>query len=353
MAGRVVVTGAQGFLGRYLVAGWLAAEPQVTVVGIGRSSRLDDHFTHDVGWGEFRVPAPLPPSLGRMLCNDRYQYFRLDMTDPSSLTQFLADIRPDIVVHLAASLRDDPPTQLVRANIGAVASLFESVSRVGLGPARIVLGSSGSVYGDIPGRVPPFREDAACAPIDSYSVTKSAGESLSRLLAEQCPGVSVLWARIFNLVGPGQHERHLCGWLGRQVAAIASGVQPPVVSVGPLYTTRDFIDVRDAATAIRLVATSGEPGTTYNVASGRETSGRQILDTLLGVANLTGRVLVERRPGRSVDMRRHYADVARLAALGFSAQYSLGDSLTHVLEYYREAVVQALAAQRAAVHNDT
>jgi GDP-4-dehydro-6-deoxy-D-mannose reductase len=349
---RVVITGAQGFIGRYLVTDWLVADPRAAVIGVGRSARLDGQFTHDVGWGEARLPAPLPTSLANVVRQDRYHYVTLDLADRASLTRLLADIQPDIVVHLASALRDDPPTELVRANIGTVASLLEAASEAHLRAARIVLGSSGSVYGHVPGRVPPLSEDAACAPIDPYSVTKRAAETLSKILADTY-GVPVLWARIFNPVGPGQDERHVCGWLGRQVAAIASGVQAPTVSVGSLDTTRDFIDVRDTATAIRVVATRGEPGTIYNVASGRETSGQQVLDMLLDLAGLTGRVLVERRPGRPNDTRRHYADVARLVALGYSPTFSLSDSLTHVLEYYRECVSRAVAVLFATAGRDS
>lgn len=349
---RVVITGAQGFIGRYLVADWLVSDPDAAVFGIGRSARLDAQFTHDIGWGESRVPAPLPASLANMIRQDRYQYVALDMVDTASLTRLLADIQPDIVVHLAAALRDDPPTKLVRANIGTVASLLEAASEANLRTARIVLGSSGSVYGHVPGRVLPLREDAPCAPIDPYSVTKRTAETLSKVLADTY-GVPALWARIFNPVGPGQDERHVCGWLGRQVAAIASGIRPPTVSVGPLDTTRDFIDVRDTATAIRVVATRGEPGTVYNIASGRETSGQQVLDMLLYLAGLTGRVLVERRPGRPADIHRHYADVARLVALGYSPTLSLSDSLAHVLEYYRNRVAQAVADRHAPVDRDS
>ncbi len=334
---KVLITGAQGFLGRYLVADWLAADPVVSIIGVGRSARLDNHFTHSVHWGEIRVPAPMPPTLVNGLRNSRYAYRTLDVTDTAALRQLVAEHRPDLVVHLAAALRDDPPSELVAANIGGVVSVLESLACLGASAPPVLFGSSGSIYGSVPDQHLPLSEDRVCAPIDPYSATKRAAEELGRILANQF-GVPALWARIFNPVGPGQDERHLCGWLGRQVAAIAGGARAPLISVGPLHTTRDFIDVRDTARALRLIATRGEPGLAYNVAAGRETSGRQILETLLRVAGLADRVTLEIRPGRSADIDRVYADRTRLDALGDRPCYAIEESLAAVLAYYADFV---------------
>jgi GDP-4-dehydro-6-deoxy-D-mannose reductase len=332
-ASHVVVTGAQGFVGRYVVGDWLRANPDVKVIGLGRSPQLDDHFTHRVHTGTSEVPAPLPPFLAEALRTERYRYVQLDVADAPAVARVLADVRPDIIIHLAGSLRDDPPAQLVRANIETVACLFEGVQRVGLDSVRIVFGSSGSVYGYIPGRHPPLAEDAACAPLDPYAATKYAAEILGQILARDLRG-AVLWARIFNPVGPGQDERHLCGWLGWQIAAIARRARPPILSVGPLSSTRDFIDVRDVAAGLRSIATKGEPGLAYNVASGRETSCRQVLEKLVHLAGLAESVSIEERPPRRADLPRHYADISRLVRLGFTPQYDLDRSLRHLLAYY-------------------
>jgi nucleoside-diphosphate-sugar epimerase len=72
-------------------------------------------------------------------------------------------------------------------------------------------------------------------------------------------GASVTVARGLNLLGPGLQDRHLAADLAGQVAAITLGRRPPVVTPGPLTTTRDFIDVRDAASGI--VAIGGSPST--------------------------------------------------------------------------------------------
>ncbi|MFZ4517061.1 MAG: iron-containing alcohol dehydrogenase [Microthrixaceae bacterium] len=332
---RVLVTGAQGFIGRYLVADWLAADDDVEIVGVGRSARVDDRFTHDVTWGADTVAAPLPPALAAVATDPRYQYAAVDLLDTPALTRLVEHTRPDVVVHLAAALRDEPPERLVRTNVGAVVSLLEAVVGAAVPAPRVVLGSSGSVYGAVAGRPLPLTEDMQCAPLDPYSVSKRAAEDMSRILAER-HDLDVAWARIFNPVGPGQDERHLCGWLGRQVAAIRAGLIEPEVAVGPLHTTRDYIDVRDTASALRVLATSHRTGV-VNVASGDETSGEDVLAALL--ARLGGReVRRQELAGRPSDMERHFADVAVLRGLGWTPAFPLADSLADVVAYYEDEV---------------
>jgi GDP-4-dehydro-6-deoxy-D-mannose reductase len=337
---RVLVTGSQGFIGRHVVATWLAEDPDAVVTGLGRSPRDDRCFTHRVTWQGRSHPAPVPADLRAALAGPRYRYVPIDLTDRPALTRLLAEVRPDVVVHLAAALRDEPPEQLVRVNVGAVVSLLESVVGAGIAPPRLVMGSSGSVYGVVPGRGLPLAEHMPCAPIDPYSASKRAAEDMARILADQ-HGLPAVWARIFNPVGPGQDERHLCGWLGQQVAAIDAGHTDPVISVGPLHTTRDYIDVRDTASALRTLALHGEPGAVYNVATGQETSGEQVLALLAEASGVQFATDERRLPARRVDMERHVADVGALRSLGWAPRTSLATSLAGVLAYYRDDVAPA------------
>ena len=343
---RVLVTGAQGFIGRATVLEWLRTDPTSVVWGLGRSSGNLERFTHEVTWRSRRWRAPLDPASRAALADERYRYFRADLADGARLSGLLRELKPDIIVHLAAALRDQPPTELVEVNVGGVASLLEAVVVSGIDSPRIVIGSSGSVYGVVVGRGLPLEETMPCAPIDPYSATKRASEDLSLIMADQ-HGLDLMVARIFNPVGPGQDERHLCGWLGRQIASIAAGHEPPEVAVGPLHTTRDYIDVRDTASALLRIAVDGASLATYNVATGIETGGDEVLDRLVTLAGVSLRVSKRPLSPRRADMDRHVADISRLSALGWAADRSLDDSLHDVLNYYRHEV-EALARPRRA-----
>src|SRR5262249_15782580 len=156
----------------------------------------------------------------------------------------------------------DDPRHLFATNVLGAMALIDAIAQAAPHVRIVVLGSTGGVYG-IPQAL-PIAESASCHPIDMYSASKLSSEHATRIVAERL-GVPVLWGRVFNLVGPGQDERHVCGKLAARAAAIACGVVEPVVEVGNLEATRDFIDVRDVVRAVALLVTAGQPGQAYNV----------------------------------------------------------------------------------------
>jgi 3-dehydroquinate synthetase/nucleoside-diphosphate-sugar epimerase len=330
MSRRLFVTGAQGFIGRYFVAHVLEALPDVLVLGVGRSPEHRDHFTHHITWRGM-VPAPLTAPLAAAARDPRYDYVPLDLNDRPRLSELLAQFRPDTVVHLAAALRDDPPEQLVSSNVGSLVALIEAIAGGDLPPPLLVLGSSGAVYGAA--AAVPIDEQTACSPLDPYAVSKVAAENMARVLMQRY-GLQAIYARIFNPLGPGQDERHVCGRICSQVAAIAASLADPVLELGTLTATRDFVDVRDVARALLCLMERAQAGGTYNVGSGVETSVQRILELTLARARLTDTVRLKVMPARPSDIPRLVGRTDRLAALGFTCRHDLADSLQETVEYY-------------------
>jgi GDP-4-dehydro-6-deoxy-D-mannose reductase len=310
---RYLITGAQGLVGRYLAAEILRAEDDCAVVGIGRSERADGFFA-----GERR--APVPPEL--IPLDGRYRYLQCSLGDPA-LRDLVREIRPDRIFHLASALHSSPESDLLATNVAGTAALMDAAAHSG---ALVILGSSGSVYGEP--RELPLEECHPCNPAELYGVTKLTAEHVARVKAAN-GAIGVVTARIFNVVGPGQSESHVCGRLALQLAR-----RGPVLHVGSLDTTRDFIDVRDAASALLLLARRAEPGGTYNVATGRETAIRSVLSTLLEISGRAEKVELVAHAGHPAGVRRHVADIARLRALGFSPRRPLVESLRDLLRYH-------------------
>jgi GDP-4-dehydro-6-deoxy-D-mannose reductase len=316
-------------MGRYFIRHVLDTNGGAAVLGVGRTPESARVFTHTVNCGPLHVAAPVPEEV--RADPSRARYVPLDLGDRCLLEALLRDFRPDVVAHLAGALRDDPLERLLASNVIGTANLLEAIAASGLALRKFVLCSSGGVYGR-PARVPIDEQDR-CRPVDLYSASKLAAEHVASAIAEQ-HRIPVVCARVFNLVGAGQHDRHACAAFAAQAAVIRCGLAAPVIKVGALETTRDFIDVRDAARALLLLADSGTPGEAYNVAAGVETPMERILELTLALSGLEGAVAIERAHRRESDIPRHFAHVGRLRALGFAPRYELRQSLADMLDYY-------------------
>jgi nucleoside-diphosphate-sugar epimerase len=329
---RYLITGAQGFVGRYLVAHLLFDQTSETcIMGTGRSARMKNTFTHAVHWGSKPTLAPLTRRLASIEADCRYDYASVDINRVDEIEQLLVSFRPDLIIHLASSLRDDPPASLFRTNVEGTINLLEAIHLSGTTVNKVVIASSGGVYG-VPTEL-PIREGQSCIPIDLYSISKLAQEHAGRVLAGQ-KDLRIAFARIFNVVGPAQDERHICGQLVANVVGILSNQRPAVINHGPLHPTRDLIDVRDVAQALAMITDPSAPDGAFNVAGGIESSMHEVLDTILNLAGLERDVTLYCRRNRPTDIPRHVASIERLRSLGYQPRYTLRKSLEDLMAYY-------------------
>jgi UDP-glucose 4-epimerase len=243
-----LVTGAAGFLGSAL-AKRLARE--------GHDVRgLDDLSSGD--------PSRLTPNI---------LFTRGDVSDRPKLWTLLQDI--DCVYHLAARVSVPEsvlyPREYNATNVGGTVSLMEAMRDVGV--KRVVLVSSGAVYGDR--QEQPLREDAPPDPRSPYAVSKLAAEHYVRTIGALW-GIETVCLRVFNAYGPHQplpaaHPPVVPHFL-RQ--AITGGT---LVIHGAGEQTRDFVFVDDVVEAAVAAATApGVDRLLINVGSGVETSIRAL-----------------------------------------------------------------------------
>ena len=172
------------------------------------------------------MPAPLPKDLKISSAEPRYQYACVDIRQAVRLNRLLREFRPQIIIHLASGLRDDPAEVLFRTNVAGTICLVQAVADSDIDVFELIICSTGGVYG-IPakGRL-PVDENCPCMPVDLYSASKLAAEHASRILAIR-HNIPTVWGRLFNLVGAGQDERHVCGSLGGSSGCNRQGQLPP------------------------------------------------------------------------------------------------------------------------------
>ena len=323
----LLLSGAQGLLGRELARQWLARDADARVVGFGRSDRLRDRYPYDLDVQGRQVPAGLPVLLRGIEADERYDYRRCDVTDADAVAALVASVRPDVVVHAAAALRDDDAGSLDRTNIDGTGTLADRCAR-STSVRRFVLVSSGSVHGLSAAK-------AAGQPLDPYPVSKLAAEhAAARAFAEAEARLRI--CRVFNLIGPGLQTRHLPARVAADLVAIRAGADPEL-HLGSLATRRDLVDVADAAAGV-LAVTLGNDGTgsgaePVDVGSGVATLMRDLVAQLVELAGLTDTVQVHEGEPRPYDPPSLVADTVALDRLGARPTTTVRDSCLALLDY--------------------
>ncbi|MGN6166699.1 MAG: GDP-mannose 4,6-dehydratase [Solirubrobacteraceae bacterium] len=251
MAPRVLITGAGGFAGGWLVRA--CAEAGEDVVALSR------HGT----------------AFGSSVTN-----VAVDLRDGSGVRAAFADACPDIVYHLAAlssvGRSWERPGQTLGENGAAALNVLEAV-RSEAPRARVVWVSSCEVYG-VP-ELLPIPESAPITPANPYAVSKAGAELLAGMYADSY-GLDIVRARPFSHSGPGQRPIFLLSSLARQaVEGRLAAAARLTVTTGNPDTRRDFTDVRDVVRAYRLLA-AGVPASVYNVSSGVSVSAAEQVQLL-------------------------------------------------------------------------
>ncbi|MGC8855949.1 MAG: NAD-dependent epimerase/dehydratase family protein [Anaerolineae bacterium] len=258
-----LITGAAGFLGSAL-ANHLARE--------GHQVRgLDDLSTGD--------PQALSPDV---------HFTRGDVNDRPKLWTLLQEV--DVVYHLAARVSVPEsilyPRDYNVVNVGGTVALMEAIRDVGV--KRVVLASSGAVYGDLEEQ--PLKESATPNPRSPYAVSKLAAEYYVRTIGKLW-NIETVSLRIFNAYGPGQHlppsHPPVVPHYLRQ--ALRGGT---LVVHGDGTQTRDYVFVDDVISAMVAAATApGINGLVINVGSGRETSVRDLVKLVLEITGSKANVV--------------------------------------------------------------
>ncbi|GJQ35665.1 MAG: NAD-dependent epimerase/dehydratase family protein [Anaerolineales bacterium] len=298
-----LITGAAGFLGSSL-ANHLARE--------GHQVRgLDDLSTGD--------PKVLSPDV---------HFTRGDVSDRPKLWTLLQDV--DVVYHLAARVSVQEsilyPRDYNTVNVGGTVALMEAMRDVGV--KRVVLASSGAVYGDM--NDGSLKETDIPNPRSPYAVSKISAEHYVRTIGNLW-NIETVSLRIFNAYGPGQHlpPSHPPVVLHYLKQALRGGT---LVAHGDGSQTRDYVYVDDVISA--MVAASTAPninGLVINVGSSVETSIKVLIRSVLMVTNSNANVVYNSQTSGGVSRMKADLTLAK-EKLRFTPSIQLEDGLRLTLQ---------------------
>ena len=273
--------------------------------------------------------------------DDKGEYRYMDVRYPERVDQVVADVRPDLVFHLAGqssvSYSWMEPAVTYEVNALGTHYLLESINRH-VPHARVHIAASSDEYGKVAHAECPIDETAPLRPVSPYAVSRVAAEWIGRMFHESF-GLHVVVTRGFMHTGPGQPPSFATADWARQIALAESGKAEPVVMVGNLEIEREFGDVRDVVEAYSLVLEHGYPGEAYNVATGEPHRLQEVLDVLVSLAKIEIATEIDPVKLRPVDFPVLYGDAGKLERVtGWKPRYRLEDTLADVLDYWRAAV---------------
>ncbi|WP_445475052.1 NAD-dependent epimerase/dehydratase family protein [Methanococcoides methylutens] len=290
----VLVTGATGFVGPYLVQALIEEGAQVKILSLREAGIPSNLFADD-----------LEIVIG-------------DITKPEMLDGITKGI--DLVFHLAAIANVDyaikNPVKTYDVNVRGTLNILEEVRKNPI--KKLVYVSSSQVYG-VP-QYMPVDEMHPIAPREPYSASKAAAENIVNGYAGAY-GIDTAIVRPFNIYGPGQDDSFLIPSIIKQASC------NDLIEVGNVEPTRDFTYITDVVNGFLAIAESGLG--VYNLGSGIEMKVGDILKRIVDIVNpdIEVRSVIDRQRSGGVEIARLCANVSRLKELGWAPTIGIDDGL--------------------------
>jgi nucleoside-diphosphate-sugar epimerase len=325
---RILVTGGAGTIGSHVVDQLLRAGAADIVVldnfVRGRAENLSWALRHG---------------------QDRIMVVDGDIRDRDTVRRLTGGT--DVVFHLAAiriTQCAEEPRLALECLVDGTFNVIEAAAEHGV--RKVVASSSASVYGMA--EVFPTTESHHPYGNDTfYGAAKAFNEGMLRSF-HATGGLDYVALRYFNVYGPrmdahGKYTEVLIRWMER----IAAG-QPPLV-FGDGSQTMDFVHVADIARANVLAAQAPATDEVFNIATGVETSLRELAEALTVAMGADG-LGVEHREERAVNgVPRRLADISAAAdRLGWKPEISLAEGLRDLVAWWRAEAAADHGAQEAA-----
>lgn len=295
---KVLVTGAAGFIGSYVVQALLEKEISVVAVDNLSTGKLTN-LTENV------------------------PFYKIDITDKALENVFQTEF-PDYVIHLAAqsSVIESMinPVEDCQSNILGTLNILRFAKQYGV--KKCVVASTAAVYGNP--TIFPVGEDSKLSPLSFYALSKLSAENYI-LLYEKLFNLSSTILRFSNVYGPKQPN----GVITSLIECLVEG-ETPIIYDG--NQTRDFIYVKDIAQACIQSMLSKQTGI-FNISSNRELSIKQLYKEITDAMGVHTEPVYEILRDGEIE-RSVLSNVKAIASLGWTPTYHLEEGIRETIGHY-------------------
>ncbi|NCU38319.1 SDR family oxidoreductase [Candidatus Saccharibacteria bacterium] len=336
MSKRILITGITGQVGSQL-ADYVLANTDFEVVGMMRWQEPMDNLYH---------------LTTRINNKDRISLYYADLTDYSSMSRLIRDVRPELISHLAAQSYPKTsfniPIETLQTNIIGTAILLECIRQQlevdGYDPVVHVCSSS-EVYGKAkPGEA--LAEETAFHGASPYSISKIGTDYLGRFYGEAY-GIRTFVTRMGTHSGPRRSDVFFESTVAKQIALIEAGHQEPIIRVGNLASTRTFQDTRDAVRAYFLLLEASAQGKIgcgeyFNIAGEEAYQLPDVINILLGFSKCKDiKVVTDQDRLRPIDADYQMFDNSKIrAAIDWRPEISARQMFSDLLDHWRYEIAK-------------
>ncbi|MFS0889005.1 NAD-dependent epimerase/dehydratase family protein [Peribacillus frigoritolerans] len=293
--GKLIITGASGFTGQHACAHFLKSGYDITAVSRKRMN--------------------IEGSIHAECC---------DLINGNDVYNLIKRTKPKYLLHLAGQSHVgeswSEPVSTLEANTMSTAYLIDAIRKESLDCKIVIVGSALQIDPSSISSIP-----------HPYSLSKT----IQVLIAQSWAflyNMNIIIAKPSNLIGPGV-SNGVCSIFAKKIAEMEKKGMEKVLEVENLEVQRDFLDVRDAVRAYDLLLTRGQPGETYDVASGNNHSLGEIIEGFRSVT--TDDIKVNSQQNERIE-NKVAIDPIKLMNLGWKPRIPLESSLMDILTFHRE-----------------
>ena len=302
---RVLITGAGGFCGQHLIS-YLESQG-VEIHTLGTKPASDNH------------------------------YYLTDTANVSDIAATIKTVQPQYVFHLAGVASSKNPTLFYKVNVVYAATLLHALEVTGYQDCPVLLVGTSAEYGLVTSDQLPIDEEMPAHPYSHYGISKLSQTLMGVTLSRQ--DRPLVMVRPFNIIGYGMPDYLSVQSFVKQVTSIIKGQQPPIIKVGNLNSSRDFIDVKEVVKIYwQLLQTPRAYGEVINVCSGQGTVVGDLLLELVKLANIDVDIQTEATRLKTIDVPVHYGNLEKLQGLlGYLPQTNLELVLKSILNFSKSS----------------
>jgi len=311
---KVLVTGADGFIGSHLVESLLETGEDVRAFVFYNS-------LNSRGWLD-----TIPPDKLKAI-----EIVQGDIRDEYRVRTATKDV--DVVFHLAALIAIPfsylSPRSYVDTNVGGTLNVLQAARDYGIG--KVLITSTSEVYGTA--KYVPIDEKHPRQGQSPYAASKIGADALAESFWKSFR-VPVVVGRPFNTFGPRQSARAI---IPAVIIQLLEGRD--TICLGGLHPTRDFVFVRDTVDGLqRIAASDGLVGEAVNIATGTEISIGDLASKIIAMINPRARIETEAerlRPAESEVERLCGSSALLQSSTGWSPKVSLAEGLAWTIDWFR------------------